>query len=55
MDSINQVVNLADDDLEPPPGVLSGLDRDMVASIGRCHGRMIILLNLKNVLNVELN
>jgi purine-binding chemotaxis protein CheW len=55
VDSINQVVNLADDDLEPPPGVLSGLDRDMVASIGRCHGRMIILLNLKNVLNVALN
>ncbi len=55
VDSINQVVNLADDVLEPPPGVLSGLDRDMVAGIGRSHGRMIILLNLKNVLNVELN
>ena len=55
VDSINQVVNLADDELEPPPGVLSGLDREMVTAIGRSHGRMIILLNLKNVLNVELN
>ncbi len=54
VDSINQVVNLADDELEPPPGVLSGLDRDMVAAIGRCRGRMIILLDLKNVLNAEL-
>ena len=55
VDSINQVVNLADEDLEPPPGVLSGLDRDMVDGIGRSQGRMIILLNLHNVLDGELN
>ena len=55
VDSINQVVNLADKDLEPPPGVLSGLDRDMVDGIGRSQGRMIILLNLHNVLDGELN
>ena len=55
VDSINQVVNLSDDELEPPPGVLSGVDREMVDGIGRCQERMIILLNLKNVLNVELN
>jgi purine-binding chemotaxis protein CheW len=55
VDSINQVINLSDDELEPPPGVLSGLDRDMVEGLGRCQGRMIILLNLKNVLNAELH
>lgn len=55
VDSINQVVNLSDDALEPPPGVLSGLDRDMVEGLGRYQGRMIILLHLKNVLNAELH
>jgi purine-binding chemotaxis protein CheW len=55
VDSINQVVNLSDDELEPPPGVLSGLDRDMVEGLGRYQGRMIILLNLKTVLNAELH
>jgi purine-binding chemotaxis protein CheW len=55
VDSINQVVNLTDDDVEPPPGVLSGLDREMVAGIGRYQGRMIILLNLQSALNIELN
>ena len=55
VDSINQVVNLTDDDVEPPPGVLSGLDREMVAGIGRYQGRMIILLNLHSALNIELN
>lgn len=52
VDSINQVVNLVDDEVEPPPGVLSGLDRDMVSGLGRYQGRMIILLNIESVLDV---
>jgi purine-binding chemotaxis protein CheW len=54
VDSINQVVKLADNELEPPPGVLSGLDREMVSWIGRFQGRMVILLNLQSVLDVEI-
>ena len=41
------------EEVEPPPGVLSSLDREMVSGIGRHQGRMIILLNLQSVLNVE--
>ncbi len=52
VDSINQVVNLIDDEIEPPPGVLSGLDRDMVSGLGRYQGRLIILLNIESVLDV---
>ncbi len=52
VDTINQVVNLVDDEIEPPPGVLSGLDREMVGGIGRYQGRMIILLNIQSVLEV---
>jgi purine-binding chemotaxis protein CheW len=52
VDSINQVVNLIDDEVEPPPGVLSGLDRKMVSGLGRYQGRMIILLNIESVLDV---
>ncbi len=55
VDNINQVVNLVDDEIEPPPGVLSGLDREMVFGIGRYQGRMIILLQLNHVLDIELN
>ena len=55
VDSINQVVSLTDEEVEPPPGVLSGMDREMVSGIGRYQGRMIILLNLHSALNVELN
>ena len=55
VDNINQVVTLVDDEVEPPPGVLSGLDREMVFGIGRYQGRMIILLQLNHVLDIELN
>jgi purine-binding chemotaxis protein CheW len=55
VDNINQVVNLDKDEIEPPPGVLSGLDREMVLGIGRYQDRMVILLQLNYVLNVDLN
>jgi purine-binding chemotaxis protein CheW len=55
VDNINQVVNLVEDEIEPPPGVLSGLDREMVFGIGRYQDRMIILLQLHHVLDVELS
>ena len=55
VDKINQVVNLDNDEVEPPPGVLSGLDREMVFGIGRYQDRMVILLQLNHVLDVELN
>ncbi|NJC88838.1 MAG: chemotaxis protein CheW [Desulfuromonas sp.] len=54
VDSINQVIKLAADKVEPPPAVLSGVDRNLVNGVGRYQGRMIILLNLVNVLDVAL-
>ncbi len=53
VDSIHQVVNLADAELESPPGGGAGVDRDMVFKIGRHEGRMIILLNLHSVLDFD--
>ncbi len=53
VDSINQVIKLAADRIEPPPAVLTGLDRNLVEGVGRFQGRMIILLNLASVLDVE--
>ena len=54
VDSINQVIKLTDDSIEPPPAVLSGLDRDFMTGVGRHQGRMIILLDVENVLNIEM-
>lgn len=54
VDSINQVVTIPGNRIEPPPTVLSGLDRDFVEGVGRINGRMLILLHLPNVINVEM-
>lgn len=53
VDSINQVIHLEADRIEPPPAVLSGIDRDLVDGVGRYQGRMIILLDLASVLDVD--
>jgi len=54
VDGITQVVRLPARSIEPPPAVLSGLDRDMVEGVGRHQGRMMILLDLESVLDAEL-
>jgi purine-binding chemotaxis protein CheW len=55
VDSITQVVRIPASSVEPPPAVFSGFDRELLAGVGRIQGRMLILLNLANVLNAEIN
>jgi purine-binding chemotaxis protein CheW len=54
VDRITQVIKLADKEIEPPPAILSGVDRDFVEGVGRQQGRMIILLDLPCVIDAEL-
>jgi purine-binding chemotaxis protein CheW len=54
VDSITQVVRIPEHAIEPPPAVLSGLDRDLVDAVGRHEERMLILLDLSCVMNAEL-
>jgi len=54
VDNISQVVHLPSSKVEPPPNMLSGIDREMVEGVGRHQGRMMILLNLRSVMDVDL-
>jgi purine-binding chemotaxis protein CheW len=54
VDEIIQVARIAKDAIESAPTVLDGIDRDFVTGIGRADGRMIILLNLNNVIDIHL-
>lgn len=54
VDEIIQVVRVAKDNIEDAPTVLEGIDRDFVTGIGRTGGRMIIILNLGNIINIHL-
>jgi purine-binding chemotaxis protein CheW len=55
VDNITQVVKFSTGEIEPPPAILSGLDRELVEGVGRVQKKMIILLDLPSVLDVELN
>lgn len=54
VDRINQVIKIPAESIEPPPTVLTGIDRDLVEGVGRHQKRMLILLHLASVLNAEL-
>lgn len=54
VDEITQVVRVATDCIEAAPTVLDGIDRDFVSGLGRSDGRMIILLNIENITDINL-
>jgi purine-binding chemotaxis protein CheW len=54
VDEIIQVALIAGDDIEAAPTVLDGIDRDFVTGIGRADNRMVILLNLANIVDIHL-
>jgi purine-binding chemotaxis protein CheW len=54
VDEIIQVSRVDADCIEAPPTVLEGIDHDFVSGIGRADGRMIILLNLEHIIDIQL-
>jgi len=55
VDEVIQVAKLDAAAIEPPPAVLEGIDRDFVEGIGNFDGKMLILLNLKKILDMNLS
>ncbi|MDD2897187.1 MAG: chemotaxis protein CheW [Desulfuromonadaceae bacterium] len=54
VDEVIQVVKVPQNTVEAAPPVLEGIDRDFVSGIGRSDGRLIIILNLKNITDINL-
>ena len=54
VDEVIQVVQVQLDAVEPAPAVLDGIDRDFVSGLGRSDGRLIIILNLENITDINL-
>lgn len=51
VDRINGVLRILDDNREQAPGVLEGAAREFVSGIGRCSGRMIIILDVGSIID----
>jgi len=54
VDEVIQVVQIQRDSIEEAPAVLNGIDRDFVSGIGRSDGRLIIILNLESISDINL-
>ncbi|MDD2582315.1 MAG: chemotaxis protein CheW [Desulfuromonadaceae bacterium] len=54
VDEVTQVVQVEQDAIEPAPAVLEGIDRDVISGLGRSDGRLIIILNLETIADINL-
>jgi len=54
VDEVIQVVQVELDAVEAAPTVLDGVDRDFISGLGRSDGRLIIILNLENIADINL-
>jgi len=53
VDSVSNVINIAQDDIKPPPPLVSGLSEDYLKGVGRVGDEIIILLNIDKILTTE--
>lgn len=55
VDEVIQVVRLGSSAIEGPPTILDGVDREFVMGLGRYDNRMLILLNLESILDLNVH
>jgi len=55
VDAVNEVIDLAAEDIEPPPAFGANIRTDFIRGMGRVRGKFVILLNVEPVVaDVEL-
>ena len=54
VDEVLQVVQVPAASIEEAPVVLDGVDRDFVRGLGRAGGRLMIILNLDTITDINL-
>lgn len=53
VDAVNEVLDIAATDLEPPPAFGARIRADFIQGMGKVKGRFVILLNLDRALSTE--
>ncbi len=53
VDAVNEVVDIAQQEIEPPPSFGTGIRPDFISGMAKRNSRFIILLNVDSVLSVE--
>ena len=50
VDSVSEVLRIPRDTIEPPPSIVSGIESDYIEGVGKTGERLLLLLELGNVL-----
>jgi purine-binding chemotaxis protein CheW len=53
VDAVNEVVEIATSDIEPPPSYGARIRPDFISGMAKRDGRFIVVLNLNQVLSIE--
>ena len=53
VDAVNEVLEIPDSDIEPPPAFGAKIRSDFISGMGRVDGRFVILLDANRVLSVD--
>ena len=53
VDNVSQVVRVADSNIAPPPPSIGGVSNNLISGVIRMDDRLIILMNVENVLSTE--
>ncbi|KXZ40191.1 purine-binding chemotaxis protein CheW [Alkalithermobacter thermoalcaliphilus JW-YL-7 = DSM 7308] len=53
VDDASQVVSIDENSIDPPPEIVSGVDKKYIQGIGKLGDKMIIILDLEKVLSEE--
>lgn len=53
VDNVHQVVRIPDKDIDPPSDLIEGVSEDFIKGIGKLRDRLIVILNLGNILFSE--
>lgn len=53
VDAANDVIDISSDAIEPPPEVVGSVEVDYIKGVAKVGKRLLILMNLDNVLNSE--
>jgi purine-binding chemotaxis protein CheW len=53
VDSASEVIQISDDNIEPAPSMVGGIDSDYISGVGKVDERLLILLNLQKILKPD--
>ena len=53
VDAVNEVLEIPDADIEPPPEFGTRIRNDFIKSMGKIDGKFVVILDLNRVLSVE--